>query len=436
MTSSAHRSASRLATGVRWDGARAVQLAVAVFVLTAAVLAVRLSTRFVLPGETDLAHWGMRDFRDNVHRPVEGFLAGENPYDAARIRRDDPARPPFGPYAPSTLLIHLPLGLVPFRTGAVVWFLVTLALMLVLARLTLLHAGLPATAAGVIGLGSLLLWSRPGHWNLLLGQLAAELSVAAIVALLWARRRPLLAGAALAVTTLKPSFGLPLAVAMFARRDYRALLAGAVIALALNGITIAALVGEAGGTRPFVASVIETLDDFRNNPGNEPSNNTFRLDVAALIARQVGQAPSPRATAAIVIGVLGVAALALDRLARWRRDREAAEQLGVAVAALATLLWFYHMGYDALLLVPSLVAVLAGRRRPWVAAPRVRLVLSVLLAIPMLNYFATGTGIDWLGLGGAARLAVTSINGAALVAAFAIAVTLSLRPETHGLPEG
>jgi hypothetical protein len=188
--------------------------------------------------------------------------------------------------------------------------------------------------------------------------------------------------------------------------------------------------------RPFVASVVETLDDFRSNPGNEPSNNTFRLDLGALIARQVGHAPSPRTTGAIVLGVLGVAALALDRLARWRRDREAAEQLGVAVAALATLLWFYHMGYDALLLVPSLVAVLVGRRRPWVAAPRIRLALAVLLAIPMVNYLATGTGIDWLGLGGAARLAVTSINGAALAAAFAIVVTLSLRPETRGLPEG
>jgi hypothetical protein len=419
----------RLATRARQDvGGRVVGLAAAVFVLTAALLGVRLSTRFVLPGETDLAHWGMRDFRDNVHRPVAGFLAGENPYDAARIRREDPARPPFGPYAPSTLLVHLPLGLVQFRTGAVLWFLLTLALTLALARLALLHAGLPATAAGVIALGTLLLWSRPGHWNLLLGQLAAELSVAAIVALLWARRRPALAGAALAVTTLKPSFGLPLAVVMLARRDLKALLVGVAITLALNGISVAVLVGEAGGVRPFVASVMDTLDDFRVNPGNEPSNNTFRIDLTALIARQLGHAPSPLATAGIAIGVLGVAAFALDRVRRWR-DREAAEQLGIAVAGLATLLWFYHMGYDALLLVPSLVALAAGRRRPWSTSPRVRIALAVLLAVPMVNYLATGTGIDWLGLSGGTRLITTSINGAALAAAFALVVALALQHE-------
>jgi len=416
-------------------GIRAAGLAAAVFVVTVGVLGLRLSTKFVLPGQgdfwqTDFSHWGMMDFRDNVHHPVSAFLAGENPYEAPRRRREDPTVPPFGPYAPSTLIVHLPFGFVHFETAAVVWFVLTLALMLVLAGLTLTYAGLPVTAVGVIALGTLLLWSKPGYTNLLLGQLGAELSVATAVALIWARRRPALAGAALGFTMLKPSLGVPLAIMLLARRNLRALLAGVAVAIVLNGLAVTVLLKEAGGVQPFVASVHETLDAFRDNPGNRPSRSIARLDLTALIAHHLGYAPGPLVTGGVAVGVLGVAALALDRLARRRRDAEAAEQIGLVVAVLATLLWFYTNGYDGLRLAVPFVAVAVGRRRPWATAPRLRVALGTLLAVPLANYLASGTSIAALGLGRAAQLCVASLNGLALTAAFAIVVMLAFQPET------
>jgi len=71
----------------------------------------------------------------------------------------------------------------------------------------------------------------------------------------------------------------------------------------------------------------------------------------------------------------------------------------------------------------------SGRRRPWATAPRLRIVLAALLAVPMLNYVASVTSLDALGLGGTTRLIVLSANGAALAAAFAIVVTLAPRHE-------
>jgi hypothetical protein len=54
--------------------------------------------------------------------------------------------------------------------------------------------------------------SRPGQWNLLLGQPALELTLPTYAALYNARRAPGLSGLALAISMYKPTFGIPLAV--------------------------------------------------------------------------------------------------------------------------------------------------------------------------------------------------------------------------------
>jgi hypothetical protein len=108
----------------------------------------------------------------------------------------------------------------------------------------------------------------------------------------------------------------------------------------------------------------------------------------------------------------------------------------LAVASLAILIASYQQPYSALLLVLPLTALVLG---DWVPAefgvgPGIRRVLIVLLLIPMLNYLASWRVFGHFEAGSGMWLFLTSINGAALLAAFGIYVSLAFRtPPTPGV---
>src|SRR4029453_8153253 len=138
---------------------------------------------------------------------------------------------------------HLPFGLLPHGEAAWAYFATTLVLTVVLAGLAIAGAGAPVTAAAVLALAAACLVSRAGQMNLLLGQVTAQVVIASYVALRWARSRPLLAGLGLALATLKPTYGVPLAALMLlGRGDVRATVAGVVAATALCAVALVPLV--------------------------------------------------------------------------------------------------------------------------------------------------------------------------------------------------
>jgi hypothetical protein len=139
------------------------------------VLAQRAVTRVNPPGRVDPARWVLQDFRDAIYYPVVAFLEGRNPYDQDALARTYPVGQPFPPYLPVTLLVHQPFGLLPQAESGGVFFLCTIALTGAVAALAIGGAGVPVTAAGVLGLTALLLLSRPGNMNLALGQVTARL---------------------------------------------------------------------------------------------------------------------------------------------------------------------------------------------------------------------------------------------------------------------
>ena len=106
------------------------------------------------------------------------------------------------------------------------------------------------TIAATLGLTALLLLSRPGHMNLLLGQVTAQVVIGAYVALRWARTRPLLAGMGLALATLKPTYGVPLALLMlFGRGDLGAVVVGVALSGALCLVALVAARARGGWRR-------------------------------------------------------------------------------------------------------------------------------------------------------------------------------------------
>ncbi|MFQ5666145.1 MAG: glycosyltransferase family 87 protein [Candidatus Binatia bacterium] len=401
-------------------------VAIAGFVCVVSALSYRAITNLNVPGHPHDAHWALQDFRDAVYYPVVSLLAGHNPYDAAAYTRTYPVRSSFPLYSPLTLLIHLPFGLLPYRTAEAVYYALTLVLTVVLARLTLNACGLASTPARVLGLAALLLISRPGQMNLLGGQTTVAVVIGAYAALHLARTRPWLAGLGLALSTLKPTFGLPLTVLLLARRDIRPVRIGWTIGGILAGGVVAVLVHNAGGVEPFLASLGVNSSAFLVNPANQTTSSISRLDALALLGRLLGRTPALAVQLAVGLGILGLGAFVVHRLADNGRD-ERAQHLSAAVVCLTVLTCTYHQAYDLLLLAWPVTALAAGR---WKPRPRERgmwrWTLLALLAFPAGNYLTSATVIDTIGITGIWWTAVASLNGAALLAALSVCTLRSL----------
>ncbi len=397
--------------GVKRGGRTA--LAVAMFGLAVLAVGERMWRRLDMPSDPSVAEAAMVDFRDAVYYPVVAALAGENPYDRARVVARYPIRGTIGLYSPLTLLLHLPWGLLPYRAAELAFVVWSLALVLVLAAVAWRIAGRAPDAALVFGLGAVLVLARPGHWNLFLGQVGLETALATLAALWWRRTRPLLAGLGLAVTTFKATYALPLVVLMAARRDGAALGRGIALAAVLT-LPPLALVLAHGGVGGFVAALFANYEARVTTPEMSAAVSTFRVDVVALVGRLLGQAPDVATTLALGAAVLAVAATALRRLDA--RADPAARRAGLAVALLAILLCTYHQQYDLVILAPLLATA-------WPLGPLRRARLPVACAaVPFVNYLASGGWQRATGVGDAAVLAASSLDIVALLAAFALLV--------------
>jgi hypothetical protein len=391
------------------------------------LLALRTAAKLNVPGAPDDTHWAMRDFRDAVYGPVVAFLAGVNPYAPAEYLAFFPAGNTFPLYAPHTLLLHLPFALLPLVPAEALYFLVTVALVVVIAIQTLGACRLAATPARVLALATAVLLSRPGHWNLLLGQYAVTMTVGAYLALVNGDRRPGWAGAGLALTAMKPTFGVPLAILLLARGDRWTVAIGVALAGVLSTIALAHLAYATGDLAAVLASIPANYAAFAADPNVDPLTTPYRPDVAALIAPLTGWRPGPLGGLAIAAVVLGTAALAVRRA---RSKGGAARHASTTIICLGVVSSVYHQSYDLVLLTLPLTAVAAGR---WPTSGTPRWAIAALLACPMANYLASGSVLEALRLPDGLRAAVGAINAAALLAAFALAIgaVRSRMPAAH-----
>jgi len=129
---------------------------------------------------------------------------------------------------------------------------------------------------------------------------------------------------------------------------------------------------------------------------------------------------------ALEVAVMAAALVALNRL---RGDhRPPTRQLAVGLICLTILIGSYHQAYDALLLAQPGVALAAGRwGRGAVAPAALRWTILALLAVPGVNYLATGTLTSELAVGDPVWLAITLMNPAALLAAWALHLRVAWR---------
>jgi hypothetical protein len=387
-----------------------------------------LAFLLVVAGTTwwHLSHWAFVDFVNVLYCPMRSFLEGKNPYDASTYLKLVETRLV---YSPLVLLLHLPLGFLSLETAQAVHYAVNVALTPVLSVLALRLAAVHVTTARTFAHAALVLLSLPGHGNLVQGQTVTVLVIATYVSLLFARRRPWLSGLALAVTTFKPTFAVPLALLMLVRRDIVPVVVGLTLAGLASAASFFVIAERAGGLAPLISLLAENYRIFADRPDVAAFSSPYRLDAIALVGRLLGGPLGIAAEVAITLGVIGLGAFGVARLAR--SDSPAARRLSESLICVTVLTCTHHQRYDGLILALPLTTLAIA---PWVSlgpvAAGVRWLLLGLLAVPAVNHLASFTPLHLLHITGGWWVVVTCLNGAALVTALLTYVIVAVRPPT------
>lgn len=369
------------------------------------------------PGDVPEYQQGLTDFHHIFVFPAMAAREGVNPYDAEFIERFAVNRQ-YPLYSPAMFWLAYPLAFVPLVVADIFFFSATVALVVALAASALYVCRTPRTMVNVFGLATLILLSRPGHVNLLLGQPTLLIVLGAVWALELSRRRPNWAGIALAITTLKPTFGVPLIWLMFCRRDFRAVAVGVALCAATVIAGLAPFVAR-DGVQPMLTSLLQSQSQHEADPTVAAETTWTRLDAQALM----GKLAPGEMSGAINLG-LTAAILLTAGWAIWRTQQgpltEGADNLSGLIICTATLACIYHGTYDALLLFVPWLGSAVGRLREQLPT-KLQLVVFVLLTIPAVNYVSARAVLNRLPIDGPSWTAVTAINSIAVAALFLIA---------------
>jgi Glycosyltransferase family 87 len=328
---------------------------------------------------------------------------GANPYDPDAILHieravgmDKPGvlislSPPVG------LVYALPLGWVSAKTGLVLWMLLLLACTAVSVWILWLLHGRPESRWHVIGLGF-----PPVLWCLIAGQLGIFFLLEICLFLYFIRRRPWLAGAALALCALKPHLFLPLALVLLLwsiTRKQIGVLVGLAAGLAVScGLTLWADPRVWSQYAQMLHSV-HIMDQFL------PTVSVGLRFLVDRRARWIEFVPEGCAC-------LWAAWYFLARRVRWEWDRD-----GLLVLLVSAACTPYSWYSDQVMLFPAILAGLYAAEK----STRVLALFGVIAAaglvgflvqIPMTSAYYIWTAPAWLAWylyalrsGGAAELA-------------------------------
>ena len=357
------------------------------------------------------------DFRDAIYYPVVALRDHVNPYDADAYFRHYPVGQEFPLYTPVHLLLHLPLLAFSLSTARAIDLGWNLFLVLGLAATALRLAGHRLALASIFGLGTLVLLSDPGKFDLRTGQPTLIIVIGAYLA--WRARLPgveraasaaapsvvplALGVIALAIVWSKPTFAIPLTLLLLIRGQRRVALLGTALGGALSAVVLPWLVDAAGGISPLVQSWQDSAR-ITSQSAQSRLGSGLRIDAANTFVRVSHLHPSELVGALGGLVLLAVGAWAIRRLHQCDPDGDH-EELALTLGCLLILTCLYHVPYDELLLIGPMV-LLARRAPTHVAAwpRRTRVAVFILLLIPLvdplgwspINAVLGRSGFEWM----------------------------------------
>lgn len=263
-------------------------------------------------------------------------------------------------YPPYASLIFAPIGLLPFEAAYALWSWLGITLFaLVLGQIGVRGQALMALMATI-----------PVLIALNTGQNALFTASLMLLAVFHAKSRPLLAGGAAALLTLKPQLGLLLPILFLAGGHWRAFAAAALGSLLIWGGSVLWL-GAATWMAffEFLGVISGSVTD-----GAMPLYKMVNIYAAARLA-------SVPDTLALLLA--GLSYLAAAAALVWTCRKTDAPHWRYAVLASATLLTApYSMYYELVLLVPALWFVARqADKAGWLAFERESLAVLVLLTL-------------------------------------------------------
>jgi len=402
---------SRSHAGLRRGGRLPVFVAAAALALVVAVGAHRAAILGERPGGGPSRL--LVDFAEQVYYPERSFLEGSNPY------RGYPVPNSLAGYAPHTLLLHLPFGLLDYGAAALAYQLFTLCMTVALAYAAVRFGGGGGSAA-TLGLAAALLASRPGHLNFINGTVTVQVVLGAYVALHYASTRPVVAAAGLALSLIKPTIGVPLALLMLAGRgNVRPVILGGTVAAVLSAAVVGLILPAAGGLRLLMESVLRGVEAFSAAPETSPLSAWMRVDAIALVAKGLGRALPAPAEVAISLALLACGVLTIRRFVA--RGGSPDSPVVTMVICLTILVWTYQQAYSVLILaLPAVALVVDSEAMSAVSPPGLRGIYLALLAFPFFNYLSTYTVLNRLGAAGWRWTVLTSLSSLTLFTAWVI----------------
>ncbi|MEM7454183.1 MAG: glycosyltransferase 87 family protein [Planctomycetota bacterium] len=398
-------------------------------------------------GEFDWYNRGLSDFHA-IYFYSKAFADGVNPYSPETqggeylFSRSAPA------YSPVVFLVRLPFLWLNLQTADVACFIYNLGLLGLLAwlgpRMAMAYFS-PAANAQVdrksakkrtvvesltvfFGLLTLVIISRPGHATLFTGYFTAELALGTIVALHYARTRPVISGFGMVFASGKPTFVLPLIMMMIFRKNFRALVCG-LLFCTIAGMTGLIWLGSHsdGGIADVVQGLQAGQEALHDDPTERPVNLWSRTDIVGVTAKFVDAVPGDSVYLAAMPLILLLPAIAVWRIADTESN-SGGTGLSAMIVCVSMLLAIYHHSYECLVLVTSWIG-LAFYGQPKELTGRTRLIVSLLLAVPAANYASTlmvrirlgfeQTDFIWM--------LITAINTVCLLAALGILLVVAFR---------
>ena len=317
--------------------------------IIAAVIGCAWVIAFVGLGSTNRTVFGPLKWADFVHFYTLGDIARTRSasvlfdFDACHARQtalvpesaDDRFIPVYGPQA---ALLFMPLSLLPYFTAGLIWALVTIAVYAWAVWIAWRPArdGLPDRTFVIAAA-----FGFPPFWQLLLHGQNTALVMLAFAGAWWCleRGRPVPAGIALSLLTIKPQFGLVLAPVALLAGEWR-LIAGVAAGVALQAAAVLA-VFDASVFRSYAAMLSRIA---RMADALEP--HPYKMHSLYALTRLL---PAPAG-----LFVWGALSLAVIAATSWIWRRTASYPLRFGVLVVASVLVNPHLTiYDATVLALS-----------------------------------------------------------------------------------
>lgn len=420
-----------------------LRAAIAVVVLLAAfaVTGVRVWRKY----QADGGAVATADFRDVIYWPTRAVAVGLNPYDSdttspaadggPKYRARFPAQQMFPLYSPLLFALFFPFATPPYEVAAGLWLVFGAGLLVLYSYALWRLADRRPTVEAVCYLAAVMLVLQSGRPTFVSGQTSLFLALAVLVAIAC---RGAWSGVALALTSIKPTFGLPLGLALLARGEWRTVLVGWGLGLVLGVAGLALIFSRAGDLDRVGEVLTSNQHELESDPDADARTSSVRLDSVAAFERLLNAGDAPRKL--LSYGLVAAPTLAAAYLLGRRRENAEAALLADALTFVAPVAMIYHLTYDGLALWGALaLLILSPRERFRRLSLQLRHAIAGCIFFTQINCLMTPTVIGWFdALGISARTmppalvngtwtAVSIANGAALWIAVLLILVIAIR---------